>query len=179
MVRESKYSKERQVILKEPFLSEQHTRRLGGSPTNVAYDYGVGTFNGVSSYIVYDKLFNKTGCSIRIGVRNPSFADGDILVDFRGTGGSAYITLAERSPLTPSPQGSGSKNYYVNAVLDASLDTTDSEYTEIVITDLDIYGFLTIGAAWDLSGDWISSGLDLFEIYNYELSQSEVSNLYH
>lgn len=53
-MKESLHTIERQCIWKEGFQSAFDVRRNGGEATDVSFQNGVGTFNGTSSYVLYN-----------------------------------------------------------------------------------------------------------------------------
>ena len=158
------------IVFRETFNSEQAVRNNGGVPTAVTISKGVGSFNGTSSYIKYNKALNGV-YSVRIKAKNINPSAFCIYVDFRNSNGSGigYITGGILSLSVSSGTA------YVNGVATAIVNTTSSD---IVITGMTINCFeIFLNTRYNLI-NWLGADVDLVEIYEGVLTPSEVKNLY-
>jgi len=169
MSKESKYSNYPNLVFREVFSSEQETRNNGGVPTDVTISKGIGSFNGTSSGIVYPKNFNGT-YSIRIRFKEPtSFTSAQYLCDFRQGTGVGYVYCSGTIIVSPS----GTK--YANGVASNS----SIAVKEIVVSGISITSTeLTMGKRTAPFASYFDGDLELFEIYEGTLTDSEVKNLY-
>ena len=176
-MKESPSSNYPNLIFREVFRSEQETRKNGGTPTDVDFANGKGTFNGTSSKVNYNLGLNGT-YSVRVRCNPTSFAENNFIFDFRGSNsdgaGSLYL-----SSTTGTIQASGTK--YRNGIVDST--TVLGANNEIIVTGIT----LTQGTGANLSligSNYINTNeflgtMDLVEIYSGTLTASEVSNLYN
>ena len=157
------------IVFRETFNSEQAVRNNGGVPTAVTISKGIGSFNGTTSEIVYPKNFNGT-YSIRIRFKEPtSFSSAQYLCDFRQGTGVGYVYCSETTILSPG----GTK--YVNGVA----STSSIAVKEIVVSGMTITSTeMTMGRRTAYFKNYFDGDLELFEIYEGTLTDSEVKNLY-
>ena len=158
------------IVFRETFNSEQAVRNNGGVPTDVTISKGIGSFNGTSSYIKYNKALNGV-YSVRIKAKNLNPSSSCTYIDFRNSSGTGtgYITGGNLI------LGISSGTAYVNGVTSATVNTTSSD---IVITGMTINCFeIFLNTRYSLA-NWLDSDVDLVEIYEGTLTASEVKNLY-
>jgi len=158
------------IVFRETFNSEQAVRNNGGVPTDVTISKGIGSFNGTSSYIKYNKALNGV-YSVRIKAKNLNTSSSCTYIDFRNSSGTGtgYITGGNLI------LGASSGTAYVNGVTSATVNTTSSD---IVITGMTINCFeIFLNTRYSLA-NWLDSDVDLVEIYEGTLTASEVKNLY-
>ncbi len=97
MTYESKYSIERSVVFRENFEGEQWTRRQGGTPTDVSYGSGIGTFNGTTSFTEIDPILSSLGqttagsfvCRVKPDDATPT--GNRSIIAFGDTNGNEYL----------------------------------------------------------------------------------------
>jgi len=177
-MKESPSSNYPNLIFREVFRSEQETRKNGGTPTDVDFANGKGTFNGTSSKVNYNLGLNGT-YSVRVRCNPTSFAATRYLFDCRGSNddGAGRIRLASPSGAVTITSGTS----YVNGL--ATTATIVGVDNEVIITGIT----LTQGTGANLSLIGSEKGnvseflgtMDLVEIYSGTLTASEVSNLYN
>ena len=157
-------------IFREVFSDEQSVRRNGGVPKDVTISKGIGSFNGTSSYIKYNKVLNGV-YSVRIKAKNLNPSSSCTYIDFRNSSGTGtgYVTGGHIN------LGVSSGTAYVNGVATINVNTTSSD---IVITGMTINCFeMFLNTRYNLT-NWLGSDVDLVEIYEGTLTDSEVKNLY-
>ncbi len=157
-------------IFRETFSSETETRKQASSVTDVTISKGIGSFNGTSSYIKYNKVLNGV-YSVRIKAKNINPSSSCTYIDFRNSSGTGtgYITGGNIN------LGVSSGTVYVNGVATAIVNVTSSD---IVITGMTINCFeIFLNTRYSLA-NWLGSDVDLVEIYEGTLTASEVKNLY-
>ena len=187
-MKESKTQIDNSIILSDGFQSEQNTRNIGGTPNDIVYKNGVGTFNGTSSKI----LFASKNYGTKISYRTKFKADGtgyrrlfqigsnlfSLLVE--GTTNSLRFIYNSNSPVTIlltllpveydvfiTYDGVNLRTY-----IDGALRTTTA------FSPIEIDGILAIGSLIT-SNQYFCGEMDLAQIYNRALSTKEVSNLYN
>ncbi len=170
-MKEAPNSPYNRCIFRETFTDEQSVRRNnGGVPTDVTISNGIGSFNGTSSYIKYNKVLNGV-YSVRIKAKNIKPSGGYTYMDFRNSSGTGtgYVTGGSLN------FGVSSGTVYVNGVKTTIVNATSSD---IVITGMTINCFeIFVNTRYDLTR-WLGSDVDLVEIYEGTLTDSEVKNLY-
>jgi len=86
---------DKRLIFQEQFTSEYDCLKNGGTPSNIDFAYGSGTFNGTSSKVNYDLNLNGV-YSVRVRCNPTSFAADRVILDLRGSAltgiGIIYIT---------------------------------------------------------------------------------------
>jgi len=170
MSKESPNSPYNRLVFREIFSSETETRKQASSVTDVTFEKGIGSFNGTSSYIKYNKALNGV-YSVRIKAKNLNPSSSCTYIDFRNSSGTGtgYITGGNLI------LGASSGTAYVNGVTSATVNTTSSD---IVITGMTINCFeIFLNTRYSLA-NWLDSDVDLVEIYEGTLTASEVKNLY-
>jgi len=173
-MKESLYHLDISVIFRETFNSEQDTRKNGGTPTDVIYGNGVGTFNGSSSKTVFPNLTTGT-YSVRIRLKDLTPSGTQFIVDFNvfdPSFGYIYLTNTTVSPTI------GGTSY-----VDGSPSTTVvSGSNEIVVSGLSMVNdgvkSMTIGSRGSGAQNFLNSDIDLLEIYDRTLTANEVALLY-
>ena len=89
MTKESLRGIDSRLVFRETFNSESDTINNGGTSTAVDFSEGIGTFNGIDSFITYSSILNNT-YSFRIKLNsldsNPGVAQ--YIIDFRNNDGS-------------------------------------------------------------------------------------------
>jgi hypothetical protein len=79
-------------IFRETFSSETETRKQASSVTDVTISKGIGSFNGTSSYIKYNKVLNGV-YSVRIKAKNINPSSSCTYIDFRNSSGTGTVIL--------------------------------------------------------------------------------------
>jgi hypothetical protein len=185
----------RRLLFRETFADEQSVRRNGGTPTDVTFSNGKGALNGTSSYIRYPTIsFSGKSATFRMILE---FNEVGIVYLLPGDANRADIkgyayTAADLSNIII-------KSGVYNISLDFLSPLSANTKYEIVITRnaitavyrLYLDGVLQDGGAradeliyWSSFGERYNGGIDgahtweLFEIYNYALTDEEISNLY-
>lgn len=158
------------LVFREPFLDEQSVRNNGGVPTAVTFSNGVGSFDGTSSYIKYNKNL-KGVYSVRIKSKNLNPSSSCTYIDFRNSSGTGVGYLTGGNLNLSASSGTA----YVNGVASAIVNATSSD---IVITGMTINCFeIFLNTRYNLT-NYLYSDIELFEIYQGTLTASEVKNLY-
>jgi len=154
-------------IFRETFSD---VRRNGGVPTAVTISNGIGSFNGTSSYIKYNKVLNGV-YSVRIKAKNLNPSSSCTYIDFRNSSGTGTGYITGGKLILAASSGT----VYVNGVASAIVNATSSD---IVITGMTINCFeMFLNTRYSLA-NWLDSDVDLVEIYEGTLTASEVKNLY-
>ena len=177
-MKEAIHSPYNKLVKRITLNDEQTLRKGGGTPTDVTFANGKGTFNGTSSKVNYNLGLNGT-YSVRVRCNPTSFAAVRYLIDCRGTNndGIGRIRLDTTTGLVDTLTGT----VYVNGA--ATTTTVVGANNEIVITGVT----LTQGTGANLSligssridTDEFLGTIDLVEIYKGTLTASEVANLYN
>lgn len=166
------------LIFRETFRDEQSVRRNGGTPTNVTFSNGVGSFNRVNSKINYKLHLNGT-YSVRIRCNPTSFVANQYLFDVRGSDakGVGRFFISANTGLVNTSSGT----VYVNGIVTNS--TIFSNNNEIVIAGIDLIEGSGLNRSLiglnQANGDGLLGTIDLFEIYQGTLTASEVANLHN
>ncbi len=194
MTKESRYHIEQQdVIFYEPFLDEFSVRRNGGVPTDVTFDKGVASFDGTSSVIIYgNQYLNPAGFSVRVKLNKTDLSDNEYFLMKRTDDDVGFIFFVIDADLY----------FYSGGALTANAATIALTETEIEVvgvydgTNTKVYvnGVVGTDAGSPLPADQFSTDMyagqnygggvtkyegdiDLIEIYNKGLTQSEIQNL--
>ena len=177
-MKESPSSNYPKLVFRETFRDEQATRKNSGTPTDVTWSEGKGTFNGTSSKVNYNLGLNGT-YSVRIRCNPTSFASYRFLFDIRGTNhdGTGYIYLNITTGIVTKSNGTS----YVNG--EATTTTIAGVDNEIIVTGITLTkgtgaNKTLISSAYDDGGIFLGT-IDLVEIYQGTLTPSEVENLYN
>lgn len=158
------------LIFRETFNDEQSVRNNGGVPTAVTISKGVGSFNGTTSYIKYNKNLNGV-YSVRIKSKNLNPSSSCTYIDFRNSSGTGVGYLTGGNLNLSASSGTA----YVNGVASAIVNATSSD---IVITGMTINCFeIFLNTRYNLT-NYLYSDIELFEIYQGTLTDSEIKNLY-
>jgi len=194
-MRQARYSVEHpRVIFRETFNSEFDVRRNGGTPTDVTFSNGIGTFDGAASVVTYERegLRQANPWSVRIRFKAGVTATGNLFsCGYNGTDrtGIAFDTgeircgtrtsswLSRSTALTDTdswhevvaahPGGNVRLSAYLDGVVMTGVNSPAGTPTE----------HFSIGAIFTPS-NFFTGDISLVEIYNYQLSAEEVSNLY-
>ena len=177
-MKESKDSNYPNLVFRETFNSEQATRKNGGTPTNVTFSEGKGSFDGAASKINYNLGLRGT-YSVRIRCNPTSFATANYILDPRGTNndGTGYFLLNATTGLVIKSAGTA----YVNGV--ATTTTVTGINNEIIVAGINLVqgtgaNLSLIGSEKGNQYEFLGT-IDLFEIYQGTLTASEVANLYN
>jgi len=170
-MKEAIHSPYNKLVFRETFNSEQETRKRG-TPTDVTFANGKGTFNGTSSKVNYNLGLNGT-YSVRVRCNPTSFSDYRSLLTLQ----TGYVYLN----LTDGTVQKSSGKVYVNGV--ASSSTTVGIENEVVVTGIELIEATAsnktlIGSNLGDDNEFLGT-IDLVEIYSGTLTPSEVSNLYN
>lgn len=158
------------IVFRETFNSEQSVRSNGGVPTAVTISKGIGSFNGTTSYIKYNKNLNGV-YSVRIKSKNLNPSSSCTYIDFRNSSGTGvgYLTGGNLN------LGASSGTVYVNGIAKNTVNTSSSD---IVITGITINCFeIFLNTRYSLA-NYLDSDIELLEIYQGTLTYSEIKNLY-
>ncbi|MDD4805098.1 MAG: hypothetical protein PHN69_08225 [Candidatus Pacebacteria bacterium] len=178
MTKEAPNSPYNKLVFREPFNDEATVRKNGGTPTNVTFENGVGSFNGKSSKINYN--FNLNGTySVRIKVKNLAYTEAYAsLIDFRNSTGTdtvGYVYTGSAYGTKSLKVNSGT--IYVNGVISSTYTGVNDE---IVVTGMTVVSIRAlIGVSKNFTTYFTSGFYDLVEIYEGTLTASEVANLYN
>ena len=194
MAKESRtYQENRRILFRDGLTSEQNTRRLGGIPASVTYNVD-GTVTNATGYINYTPIILPSAWSIRIifEITDLSSANAFFGNTFAGSSGTRLFVDAageisifsetndeansnigalvadQKYELVVTNDGSGADN--INFYIDGVLNNSAS------LTSLGGFVFRQLFAIGDNRFPLVGS-MDLFEIYNYALSSSEIWNL--
>jgi len=177
-MKEALHSPYPKLVFSETFRDEQAVRKNGGTPTDVSFSNGVGTFNGTSSKANYNLGLNGT-YSVRIRCNPTSFAVAQVLFDVRGTNndGSGYLFTTATTGIASTSSGL----VYTKGVIGTNV--TLGITNEIVVTGISLaqgtgINKILIGLRFNNMEGCLGT-IDLFEIYSGTLTPSEVSNLYN
>ena len=170
-MKEAPNSPYNKCIFRETFSAEQTVRNNGGLPTDVTISKGIGSFNGTSSYIKYNKVLNGV-YSVRIKVKNINPSGSYTYMDFRNSSGTGTGYVVGGTLTLVGSSGTE----YVNGITSRTVNTTSSD---IVITGITINCFeIFLNTRYSLT-NWLGADVDLVEIYEGVLTPSEVKNLYN
>ena len=175
------------------FLSEQNTRKIGGTPTDVEYENGVGGFGGNSSGILNPVTVPVGGSArtLRARMKTTSTNDYISVISYGEQASNKFCGLEVKSNGLQFTGWSG-------ADLASGITVNDGEWHDCVIvydgTTLFTYVDGVAGNSGNKSLDTTHSSvgigirpgstnnfpgdIDLVEIYNRALSAEEVKNLY-
>lgn len=167
------------VVFRETFHSSYDVARNGGAETDVAFENGVASFNGSSSYIYFQNLNFNGIYSIRFIVTLENDTVPRYLLDNRtgNNDGTGFILTLGNGTLTSS-----SGTIYVNGVQTTNVSTGVS--LDIIVTGITLAkgtggeSFL-VGSKYSGSANNWYKDMDLIEVYNGTLTAEEVSNLYN
>ncbi len=182
---------DKSLIFRETFSSEQEVRRNGGVPTNAEFLLGRFIGNGASSKVVYaDPLPKYSPWSIRIRFKTYAIGAIQYLWHNFGTSGGFEIFIEGGGIPACRFQGVGDDHGVLvtvdtwHEIVIAYNGTGYIVYQDKVQTDTrsSVYngdtGDLYVGSqntdAAELDGE-----IELIEIYNKDLSQVEIENLYN
>lgn len=166
---ESQYSQYPGLVFRETFNSEQSVRKNGGTPTDVTFSNGVGSFNGTSSRITYK--INLLGTySIRFRLKDANTSALQRLIDGRAGSGFGLLTL--NMGVLSGLNGT----YYVNGAATTSI-TGGTDEVVVSGTTTFISSIIFLGSDYFAGGN-LDADVELFEIYEGTLTASEVKNLY-
>ena len=169
-MKESKNSVDIRCIFRETFDSEDYTRSLGGLPTAVTYQNGVGVFNGTSSYIQYNKPLNGV-YSVRIRFTSFTPVNGEKLTDFRQNSGIGFIQI-----LSDFRIGTTLGTIYVNGL---ASNQTNTSTKEIIVSGINLLSsIIVLGSIYSLGLNFLNASIERLEIYKGTLTASEVKNLF-
>jgi len=156
-------------IFRETFTDAASVLRNGGTATAVTFSNGVASFNGTSSKILYNKLYNGT-YSVRLKFTSFTPVTNAYLTDFRS--GTGYIICTSETVL-----GKSSGTSYIDGVASSTISTSTKE---IVVTGMSISSVIQyVGVFTGGVANFLTAGLELIEIYEGTLTAEEVSNLYN
>jgi hypothetical protein len=163
----------RRLLFRETFNSEQGVKRNGGTPTDVVFSEGKGSFNGTTSNILYNMSLRGT-YTVRMVFKSITPVQWRILVDFRGIGqaGSPHMFFAST---TTFQNTDGTE--YIDNVETLALSAATKEIVISGVT-IDCADQFRIGANINDIDGHVTAEYELLEIYNYALTAEEVSNLY-
>ena len=168
-MKESKYSPDTRVIMREPFESEDYTRSIKGTPFNITYQNGVAILNGSSSYLTY--LVVRNGVySVRIKLTALAPSGTQYILDYRANSGTGYIRLNG----TTVEVSSGT--VYVDGVAGTTVSTNTKEITISGITL--VASLVYKGRINSSSANFLNASLELVESFKAILTSSEIKNLY-
>ena len=195
-MRQARYSVEHpRVIFRETFNSEFDVRRNGGTPTDVTFSNGIGTFDGAASVVTYERegLRQANPWSVRIRFKAGVTATGNLFsCGYNGTDrtGIAFDTgeircgtrtsswLSRSTALTDTdswhevvaahPGGNVRLSAYLDGVVMTGVNSPAGTPTE----------HFSIGAIFTPS-NFFTGDISLIEIYNYALTAEEVANLHN
>ena len=193
MTKESKHHIENQrIIFSETFQDEQSVRRNGGTPTNVTFSNGVGTFSAVVEVITYPNIHLPTsGFSVRIIFRPVNVANTWYIASKYNGSNTGYVILQSLTALRFYVGGVGSNYAQVTVAADTwyeAVGVWDGSATKLYLNTIigtnavtpippvTYDGLQYIGAKYDNGSDF-EGDIDLLEIYNYALTQSEIANM--
>ena len=169
-MKESKYSPDIRVIMREPFESEDYTRSIKGTPFNITYQNGVAILNGSSSYLTYSVVRNGV-YSVRIKFSALSPSGIQYILDYRANSGTGYVRLNG----TTVEVSSGT--VYVDGVAGTTVSANTKEITVSGITL--VASLIYKGRINSSSANFLNGSLELVEIFKTILSSREVKSLWN
>lgn len=188
MAKESIYGIGKEPVFRETFNDQQTVEDNGGTVTDVSFSEGVGNFNGVSSGIKYPKLINSSVFSVRFVFEILNFLNIGYVVSTYGTTTNGFVVLLFNDVLRFYANAGG--DFAFNTFPDIGkyevICTYDGTFSIVYINSVagdpetnnpPDHSLLTIGYRID-NRFWLDSNIELVEVYDYVLTQEEVSNLY-
>ena len=164
--KQSYQSPDQGVVFREVFNSAQEVAVNGGVATAVTFADGKGVFNGASSKVVYAKYVG--------GVKSVR-----VRLTLTGTShGVMTLTASHRITITTgtvAATGFATPTIYVDGVATSTITAGTHEIAVTTATPINT-NLLAVG--WNGTA-YLTGSVDLVEIYNRQLSASEVSNLYN
>ena len=195
MTKESKYNIDHpRLIFSETFADEQSVRRNGGIPSgDVSFNNGVATFDGVNDWIDIPNKPINIPWTVRAIIKPASLG---VYHQIIGAGSQVAPMYWQAAGGTYGSFLLKDGAFNRTLILTAPLSTT--EFNDVVITadgiwldlyidgnwvdDATYYGIIPqqtisrIGARTDGAVDY-DGDIELIEIYNYALTQSEIANM--
>lgn len=184
------------IVFRETFDDEFSVRRNGGTPTDVVFSEGKGTFNGSSSKIVYPLTYLSNGYTISVRAKRETITDTYAVLFGYQANYAGLIVYENGDIVMTTTAGSVANNWntvwtdkdfyhlITFTVAEIGANKTVTLYFDGVSqglsgeTTYEIGAFVIGDFVTDLDKEWIGD-IDLVEIYNYALSVEEVSNLYN
>ena len=180
-------------IFRETFRSEQEVRKNGGTPTDVDFKNGVGSFNGSSSSISYDTKTLSGAFSIRVKLKTGTLDDNRALLstnhlihtnEFYIQNTKKFTYYNDSTVVQNSLVLSENTEYEVVYTYDGSIMTIyingDNAQSGAISFNYNEWNDsnLQIGAYGNTFNNNFSGSIGLVEIYKGTLTPSEVANLY-
>jgi len=177
-MKEAPNSPANNLIFRETFNDESSVRKSGGTPTDVSFTNGEGSFNGTSSKINYNLNLNGT-YSVRIRCNPTNFTNNNFLFDCRSTNNDGVGLIYFTSSTGGLVISSGTA--YVDGV--AGTTIIAGEYVEVVVTGVTLTqgtgaNLSLIGSGYTDTNEFLGT-IDLVEIYEGTLTPGEVEAMYH
>ena len=179
-MKESRQGVDSRLVLRLNMADEDTLRSQNCVPSNITFANGVASFNGTSSYIQVGSKPLKVTYSVRIKGVITSFADYNMLIDFRSdpilnTVGYIRSNITTGLIYYPGPvdgkylNGSIATNFTLNTPFDLVVSGIPS-----IVSISSRIGRDLPNSSFSLNGS-----IDLLEIYQGTLTAQEVSNLYN
>lgn len=181
------------LVFKESFTDELTTRRNGGTPTDVTFSSGSGSFNGSSSIVTYPQIAYGSNFSVRAKFLTSitgqmslvSSRTSDSGFELRFDSGTAIEFDSWFSGFNSLPCTTVVNDGNVHDVIITFDGTTKSIYVDGDFHASTIKAGsignqqLAIGRRVDDATFYYNGSISLVEIYNKALTANEVSNLYN
>jgi len=167
-MKEATSSPYNKLVFREVFSDESSVKKNGGSPTDVTFSNGVGSFG--TGNLNYKLNLNGT-FSLRLRLKPNDVS------------GTSYLFADAVAPTTYRVYVSGGTLYatsstkYINGVVSTSL--SDDVWQEIVIAGVTLSSLSQWVGSYSSTQNKFDGDIDLFEIYQGTLTASEVANLYN
>lgn len=171
MGKESLYSIDKNIVLYEPWISEDTVRGNKITPNNIIFNNGVASFNGSSSYATFTRNLNGV-YSVRIKLSALTPSATQYLLDCRSSGGTGYIRIDSTTAISAS-----SGTIYVDGLASSTISSNTKEILVSGITLISTLGY--IGRINSSSANYLNSSIDAINIYNITIPATFVKNLYN